>query len=82
MIKMNDLQNDLQVEDLINRVEVKEEGEERVCRACQDTFRIEEKEKIWFIQKNLDLPLRCKPCRKIRREQKRDEGCSSYKSNY
>lgn len=38
-----------------------------VCRDCDSTFYLSDKERGWFERKNLVAPRRCSPCRKTRR---------------
>ena len=39
------------------------------CIECNDTFEINEGEKDFFVQRDLVLPKRCKPCRVSRKQQ-------------
>lgn len=48
-----------------------------VCMECNDTFELNEGEKDFFIQRELVLPKRCKPCRVHRKHQINGE----YKEN-
>jgi len=40
-----------------------------VCMECNDTFELNEGERDFFIQRDLILPKRCKPCRVSRKQQ-------------
>ena len=40
-----------------------------VCMECNDTFELNEGEKDFFVQRGLELPKRCKPCRVSRKQQ-------------
>jgi len=39
------------------------------CIECNDTFELNEGEKDFFVQRDLILPKRCKPCRVSRKQQ-------------
>jgi len=40
-----------------------------VCIECNNDFELNEGEKNFYIQRDLDLPKRCKPCRVSRKQQ-------------
>ena len=40
-----------------------------VCVECNNDFELNEGEKNFYIQRDLDLPKRCKPCRVSRKQQ-------------
>lgn len=56
--------------------------EAKTCADCKKPFVLTVDEQQWFIERNktlpdgekLTMPRRCKPCRKARRDQKRQQG--------
>ena len=40
-----------------------------VCIECNHNFELNEGEKDFYVQRDLDLPKRCKPCRVSRKQQ-------------
>ena len=41
------------------------------CKTCNRAFRLDEKEKEWYISKAFHLPKHCAPCRRERRKKRR-----------
>jgi len=53
-----------------------------VCIDCNDTFELNEGEKDFFIQRELVLPKRCKPCRVSRKQQTNGDTVVSNNPNH
>ena len=51
------------------------------CIECNNDFELNEGEKNFFIQRGLDLPKRCKPCRDSRKQQINGNSTVSNDSN-
>lgn len=50
------------------------ENIERVCKDCKTSFVVEAGEQRWLHEKfgeEFNVPVRCRPCRKLRKEQGR-----------
>ncbi len=43
------------------------------CKDCKKEFELTEKEANWFASRNLNAPVRCKQCRKLRKIAKKEE---------
>jgi CxxC-x17-CxxC domain-containing protein len=52
-----------------------------VCIECNNDFELNEGEKNFYVQRGLDLPKRCKPCRASRKEQINGDSAVSNDSN-
>jgi len=45
-----------------------QQPKKETCIDCGETFVITDEEKAWFAKQNFNLPKRCKPCRRVRRQ--------------
>ena len=41
------------------------------CADCGGLYSLDRDEVEWYLEKDLDLPLRCRPCRKVRKLRRR-----------